>query len=106
MLQLHIMESATADAARMPVATSVGYLLQAGASPAAQPLPGPPKPRQMYRAMLRTTRPTRPAPEVGHKRITRGNGIPSRCGGGAGRQARHDVVEAPLFPRGHRLIDA
>ncbi len=33
MLQLHIMESATADAGRMPVATSVGYLLQACASP-------------------------------------------------------------------------
>jgi hypothetical protein len=34
-------------------ALSLGVLLQAFAAPAAQPLPDPPAPRQMYRAMLR-----------------------------------------------------
>jgi AcrR family transcriptional regulator len=34
----------------------VGYLLQACAAPAAQPLPDPPTPRQMYRALLQVTR--------------------------------------------------
>jgi AcrR family transcriptional regulator len=49
--------AATADAAPNTWRRLVGYLLQACAAPAAQPLPDPPKPRQMYRAMLRATRP-------------------------------------------------
>jgi AcrR family transcriptional regulator len=53
--------TATADAAPNTWRRLVGYLIQACAAPAAQPLPDPPKPRQMYRAMLRATRPpTRP----------------------------------------------
>ena len=45
--------TATADAAPDTWRRLVGYLLQACAAPAAQPLPDPPTPRQMYRAMLR-----------------------------------------------------
>lgn len=48
--------TATADAAPETWRRLVGYLLQACAVPAAQPLPDPPAPRQMYRAMLRSTR--------------------------------------------------
>jgi AcrR family transcriptional regulator len=45
----------TADAAPDTWRRLVGYLLQACATPAAQPLPEPPTPRQMYRAMMRAT---------------------------------------------------
>jgi AcrR family transcriptional regulator len=49
--------SATADAAPDAWRRLVGFLLQACAASAAhQPLPDPPAPRQMYRAMLRATR--------------------------------------------------
>jgi hypothetical protein len=48
--------AATADAAPDTWRRLVGYLIQACAAPAAQPLPEPPKPRQMYRAMLRATK--------------------------------------------------
>jgi AcrR family transcriptional regulator len=48
--------TATADAAPETWRRLVGYLLQACAAPAAQPLPAPPTSRQIYRAMLRTTR--------------------------------------------------
>jgi AcrR family transcriptional regulator len=48
--------TATADAAPETWRRLVGYLLQACAAPAAQPLPDPPAPRRMYRAMLRATR--------------------------------------------------
>jgi hypothetical protein len=48
--------AATADAAPDTWRRLVGYLLQACATPAAQPLPAPPAPRQMYRALLRATR--------------------------------------------------
>jgi AcrR family transcriptional regulator len=53
--------TATADAAPHAWRRLVGYLTQACAAPAAQPLPSPPTPRQMYRAMLRATKhqPTR-----------------------------------------------
>jgi AcrR family transcriptional regulator len=47
--------TATADAAPDTWRRLVGYLLQACAAPAAQPLPDPPGPRQMYRALLRAT---------------------------------------------------
>ena len=47
--------AATADAAPDTWRRLVGYLIQASAAPAAQPLPDPPAPRQMYRAMLRAT---------------------------------------------------
>jgi AcrR family transcriptional regulator len=47
--------TATADAAPETWRRLVGYLLQACAAPAAQPLPDPPSPRQMYRALLRAT---------------------------------------------------
>ena len=47
--------AATADAAPDTWRRLVGYLIQACAAPAAQPLPDPPAPRQMYRAMLRAT---------------------------------------------------
>lgn len=46
--------TATADAAPETWRRLVGYLLQACAATAAQPLPQPPKPRQMYKAMLRS----------------------------------------------------
>jgi hypothetical protein len=48
--------AATADAAPHTWCLLVGYLTQACAAAAAQPLPDPPRPRQMYRAMLRSTR--------------------------------------------------
>jgi AcrR family transcriptional regulator len=48
--------AATADAAPETWRRLVGYLTQACAITAAQPLPGPPTPRQMYKAMLRATR--------------------------------------------------
>jgi AcrR family transcriptional regulator len=54
--------AATADAAPDTWRRLVAYLLQACAAPAAQPLPDPPAPRQMYRAMLRTTRDQRGRP--------------------------------------------
>jgi len=54
--------AATADAAPDAWRRLIGYLLQACAAPAAQPLPEPPGPRQMYRAMLRTTRDQRGRP--------------------------------------------
>jgi AcrR family transcriptional regulator len=47
--------TATADAAPDTWRRLVAYLLQACAATAAQPLPDPPEPRQMYRAMLRST---------------------------------------------------
>jgi AcrR family transcriptional regulator len=47
--------TATADAAPQTWRRLVGYLIQACATPAAQPLPDPPAPRQMYKAMLRAT---------------------------------------------------
>ncbi|MGH3339645.1 MAG: TetR/AcrR family transcriptional regulator [Propionibacteriaceae bacterium] len=47
--------TATADAAPETWHRLVGYLLQACAAQAAQPLTDPPTSRQMYRAMLRTT---------------------------------------------------
>lgn len=47
--------TATADAAPDTWRRLVGYLLQACAADAAQPLPDPPTPRQMYRAMLRAS---------------------------------------------------
>jgi AcrR family transcriptional regulator len=46
---------ATADAAPDTWRRLVGYLLQACAAPAARPLPDPPAPRDMYRAVLRAT---------------------------------------------------
>jgi AcrR family transcriptional regulator len=52
--------TATADAAPDTWRRLVGYLIQACAAPAAQPLPDPPTPRQMYRAMLRATHLQRP----------------------------------------------
>jgi AcrR family transcriptional regulator len=48
--------TATADAAPGTWRRLVGYLLQACAAPAAQPLPDPPAPREMYEALLRATR--------------------------------------------------
>jgi AcrR family transcriptional regulator len=54
--------TATADAAPETWRRLVGYLVQACAAPAAQPLPDPPAPRRMYRAMLRATQ---------HQRATR-----------------------------------
>ncbi|MEJ3742563.1 helix-turn-helix domain-containing protein [Actinomycetes bacterium KLBMP 9797] len=47
--------TATADAAPGTWRRLVGYLTQACAAQAAQPLPKPPSPRQMYRALLRAT---------------------------------------------------
>jgi len=47
--------AATADAAPETWRRLVGYLLQACAASAAQPLPDPPTPRQMYRALLQAT---------------------------------------------------
>ena len=47
--------TATVDAAPATWHRLVGYLLQACAAPAAQPLPDPPTSRQMYHAMIRTT---------------------------------------------------
>ena len=47
--------TATADAAPETWRRLVSYLIQACATPAAQPLPAPPTPRQMYQAMMRAT---------------------------------------------------
>jgi AcrR family transcriptional regulator len=47
--------AATADAAPDTWRRLVGYLLQACAASAAQPLSDPPAPRDMYRAMVRST---------------------------------------------------
>ncbi|MCW6003439.1 TetR/AcrR family transcriptional regulator [Micromonospora sp. CPCC 205371] len=47
--------AATADAAPDTWRRLVGYLIQACAAQAAQPLPEPPTPREMYRALLRAT---------------------------------------------------
>jgi AcrR family transcriptional regulator len=51
--------AATADAAPEAWRRLVGYLIQACAAPAAQPLPDAPAPRQLYRALLRATHPQR-----------------------------------------------
>lgn len=56
--------TATADAAPDTWRRLVGYLIQACAAPAAQPLPDPPAPRQMYKAMLRATRHQRERPRT------------------------------------------
>jgi AcrR family transcriptional regulator len=48
--------TATVDAAPEAWRRFVGYLIQACAAQAAAPLPDPPAPRQMYKAMLRATR--------------------------------------------------
>src|SRR4051794_38431824 len=48
--------AATADTAPDAWRRVVAYLTQACASTAAQPLPPPPKPQQIYKAMLRATR--------------------------------------------------
>jgi AcrR family transcriptional regulator len=48
--------TATVDAAPEAWRRLVGYLIQACAAQGAQPLPDPPAPRQMYKAMLRATR--------------------------------------------------
>jgi len=45
--------AATADAAPDTWRRLVGYLLQAFEAPAAGPLPDPPSPRRLYRALLR-----------------------------------------------------
>jgi AcrR family transcriptional regulator len=55
--------TATADAAPQTWRRLVGYLLQACATPAARPLPDPPAPRQMYKAMLRATHAQRRRPD-------------------------------------------
>nr|WP_269329725.1 TetR/AcrR family transcriptional regulator [Kineosporia babensis] len=47
--------AATSDAAPETWRRMVGYILQACAAESARPLPEPPAPRQMYRAMLRAT---------------------------------------------------
>lgn len=47
--------TATRDAAPEAWQRLVGFLLQSFAAEAAQPLPDPPTPRQMYRALLRST---------------------------------------------------
>jgi AcrR family transcriptional regulator len=54
--------AATADAAPNAWRRLVGYLIQGCAASSAQPLPDPPKPRQMYRAMLRSSRHQRSRP--------------------------------------------
>jgi AcrR family transcriptional regulator len=51
--------TATAEAAPETSRRLVAYLLQACAATAAGPLPDPPAPRRMYRAMLRFTAPKR-----------------------------------------------
>ncbi|MCP2323938.1 AcrR family transcriptional regulator [Hamadaea flava] len=48
--------AATADTAPDAWRRVVAYLTQACAATAAQPLPSPPKPQQVYKAMLRATR--------------------------------------------------
>jgi AcrR family transcriptional regulator len=54
--------SATADAAPETSPRLVAYFLQACAATAAEPLPTPPTPRRMYRAMLRATAPPTDVP--------------------------------------------
>jgi len=54
--------AATADAAPGTWRRFAGYLVQACAAEAAQPLPDPPAPRQMYAAMLRATHHQRERP--------------------------------------------
>jgi hypothetical protein len=55
---LRLVLSATADAAPETWRRLVAYLVQACATgAAAEPLPDPPTPRQVYRALLRSTRP-------------------------------------------------
>jgi AcrR family transcriptional regulator len=56
--------TATADAAPDTWRRLVGYLIQACVAPAAQPLPDPPAPRQMYKAMLRAARHQRERPRT------------------------------------------
>jgi AcrR family transcriptional regulator len=56
--------TATADAAPDTWRRLVGYLIQACAAQAAQPLPDPPAPRQLYKAMLRVTRHQRERPRT------------------------------------------
>ncbi|HEX8346089.1 MAG TPA: helix-turn-helix domain-containing protein [Actinoplanes sp.] len=56
--------TATADAAPDTWRRLVGYLIQGCAAPAAQPLPDPPTPRQMYKALLRATRHQRERPRT------------------------------------------
>jgi hypothetical protein len=58
--------TATADAAPEAWRRLVGYLLQACAAAAAQPLPDPPTAPQVYRAMLRSTRQQRGGPGSGN----------------------------------------
>jgi AcrR family transcriptional regulator len=55
--------AATADAAPDAWRRVVGYILQACAAPAAQPLPDPPAPRLVYKAMVRSTREQRGRPK-------------------------------------------
>jgi AcrR family transcriptional regulator len=54
--------AATGDAAPESWHRLIGYLLQACAAHAAQPLPAPPAPRRMYKAMLRSRWATRTHP--------------------------------------------
>lgn len=54
--------AATADTAPDAWRRIVAYLTQACATTAAQPLPAPPKAREIYKAMLRATRPQRSQP--------------------------------------------
>ena len=61
--------TATADAAPDAWRRLVGYLIQARAASAAQPLPDPPTPRRMYRAMLRS-RGSRAQSPTGERRVT------------------------------------
>jgi hypothetical protein len=51
--------TATRDAAPEAWRRLVGYLLQSFAADAAQPLPEPPTTTQMYRALMRLSRPAR-----------------------------------------------
>jgi AcrR family transcriptional regulator len=62
----------------------VGYLLQACAAQSAQPLPDPPAPRQMYRAMLRAT---------GHQRGARRTGATAVTGPGEDQPRPADTGE-------------
>jgi AcrR family transcriptional regulator len=56
--------TATADAAPDTWRRLVGYLIQACAAQAAQPLPDPPAPRQMYKAQQRATSHQRERPRT------------------------------------------
>ncbi|WP_432981916.1 TetR/AcrR family transcriptional regulator [Dactylosporangium sp. CA-233914] len=62
--------AATGDEAPETWRRLVGYLIQACAAPAAQPLADPPAPRQMYRAMVRATWQQRERRTRGNKQIT------------------------------------